>query len=73
METQPLKLPGVRDARLHDARYTAATLMLRQGTDLRTLMATMGWTELATAQRYTHPLTEHRRQASARMGSALWG
>jgi integrase len=36
---------GVRDARLHDARHTAATLLLVQGVNARTVMDIMGWTE----------------------------
>lgn len=67
-----LKQAGVRDARLHDARHTAATLLLAQGIDLRTVMAIMGWTEMATAQRYAHAVDELKVEAARRMGSALW-
>ena len=67
-----LKLASVRDARLHDARHTAATLLLVQGVDLRTVMAIMGWTEMATAQRYSHAVDELRMEAARRIGSALW-
>ncbi len=63
---------GVRRVRLHDARHTAATLLLLQGTDIRTLMAVMGWTEMATAQRYTHAVDDLRRRAAQSMASALW-
>ena len=63
---------GVRDARLHDARHTAATLLLVQGVDLRTVMVIMGWTEMATAQRYSHAVDELRVEAARRMGLALW-
>lgn len=67
-----LKRAGVREVRLHDARHTAATLLLVQGVDLRTVMAIMGWTEMATAQRYVHAVDELRREAARRMGDALW-
>ena len=67
-----LRAAGVRDARLHDARHTAATLLLVQGVDLRTVMAIMGWTEMATAQRYSHAVDELRVEAARRMGAALW-
>jgi integrase len=67
-----LKAAGVRDVRLHDARHTAATLLLVQGVDLRTVMAIMGWTEMATAQRYSHAVDELRIEAARRMGDALW-
>lgn len=67
-----LKVAGVRPVRLHDARHTAATLMLLQNIDLRTVMSIMGWTEMATAQRYTHAVDELRRRAAQQMGTLLW-
>lgn len=63
---------GVRAVRLHDARHTAATLLLLQGVDIRTVMAIMGWTEMATAQRYLHAVDDLRRRAAQQMGSLLW-
>lgn len=63
---------GARDVRLHDARHTAATLLLLQNVDIRTVMAIMGWTEMATAQRYTHAVDELRRRAARQMGALLW-
>lgn len=63
---------GVRDVRLHDARHTAATLLLLQNVDIRTVMSIMGWTEMATAQRYTHAVDELRKRAADQMGSLLW-
>jgi len=68
-----LRAAGVRAVRVHDARHTAATLLLLQQTDLRTVMAIMGWTQLATAQRYTHAVDDLRRRAATRMGDMLWG
>ena len=67
-----LESAGVRAVRVHDARHTAATLLLLQGTDLRTVMAIMGWTELATAQRYTHAVDDLRKRAANTMGDMLW-
>ena len=61
-----LQQAGVRDARLHDARHTAAALLLVQGVDLRTLMSIMGWTEMGTAQRYSHAVDELRIEAARR-------
>ncbi len=69
---QLLRDAGVREVRLHDARHTAATLLLLQGVDIRTVMAIMGWTEMATAQRYVHAVDELRHEAARRMGAALW-
>lgn len=67
-----LKAAGLRDVRLHDARHTAATLLLLQNVDIRTVMSIMGWTEMATAQRYTHAVDELRRRAAEQMGALLW-
>lgn len=68
-----LRLAGVRDARVHDARHTAATLLLANGVDTRTLMDLLGWTEHRTAQRYAHVIDPMRREAMARMGGVLFG
>ena len=67
-----LKRACVREVRLHDARHTAATLLLLQNVDIRTVMSIMGWTEMATAQRYTHAVDELRRRAARQMGAVLW-
>lgn len=68
-----LALAGVRDARVHDARHTAATLLLANGVDTRTLMDLLGWTEYRTAQRYAHVIDPMRREAMARMDGVLFG
>lgn len=62
----------VRDVRLHNARRTAATLLLPRQVDIRTVMSIMRWTEMATAQRYTHAVDELRRRTSQQMGALLW-
>lgn len=67
-----LAMAGVRPARLHDARHTAATLLLVQGVDTRTVMALMGWSHVAMTTRYQHVVPELRREAAERMGEALW-
>ena len=42
---------GVRDARLHDARHTAATVLLLLGVPERAVMEFMGWSNSAMAKR----------------------
>lgn len=64
---------GVRPARLHDARHTAATLLLVQGVDPRVVMALMGWSHLSLTTRYQHVVPELARDAADRIGEALWG
>lgn len=67
-----LKAAGVRDARLHDARHTAATLLLEQGVDIRVVQEILGHSTLAVTKRYTHVTDTLARQAAERMGRALW-
>ncbi len=68
-----LNAAGVRDARLHDARHTAATLLLLQGVDNRVVMEILGHSQLSMTTRYQHVLPELARDAADRMGEALWG
>jgi hypothetical protein len=35
-------------------------------------MSIMGWTEMSTAQRYTHAVDDLRRRAARQMGALLW-
>lgn len=67
-----LRLAGVRDARVHDGRHTAATMLLLQGVDEQTVMALMGWSDRRMLGRYQHVLDELRAEASARIGALLW-
>jgi integrase len=62
----------VRPARLHDARHTAATLLLVQGVDSRTVMALMGWSHISMTARYQHVVPELRRAAAEHTGEVLW-
>jgi len=44
----------VREARLHDARHTAATVLLLLGVPDRTVMGLMGWSNSSMTRRYQH-------------------
>ncbi|MET8984648.1 tyrosine-type recombinase/integrase [Nonomuraea wenchangensis] len=68
-----LKQAGVRDARVHDARHTAATLLIEQGVHIRVVQEILGHTRVTTTERYTHVATLQMKDASERMGAALWG
>ena len=46
-----LRAAGVPDGRLHDARRTAATVLLVLGVPERTVMSVMGWSSTAIAAR----------------------
>jgi site-specific recombinase XerD len=66
MVKQRLKKAGL-DASLyssHKLRHTAATLMLQNGVDVRTLQEVLGHENLNTTQIYTHVDNENLRSAA---------
>lgn len=67
-----LKAAGVRDGRLHDARHTAATVLLVLGVPERTVMGIMGWSSTAMAARYQHVTDPIRHVVAAQVGGLLW-
>jgi integrase len=68
-----LRDAGVRPARLHDARHTAGTLLIEQGVHLRVVQEILGHTRITTTERYTHVASPQVRDASERIGQALFG
>ena len=56
-----LKEAAVREARLHDARHTAATVLLVLGISQRAVMGLMGWSTNAMTTRYQHLTPDLRR------------
>ena len=70
---QLLRQAGVRDARLHDARHTAATLMLLQGVPARVAMQVLGHSQIGlTLGTYSHVAPELSEEAAERVASVLW-
>ncbi|MEP7023921.1 MAG: tyrosine-type recombinase/integrase [Actinomycetota bacterium] len=67
-----LKQAQVRDVRVHDARHSAATLLIEQGVHIRVVQEVLGHTRVTT-ERYTHVATLQMKDASDRMEQALWG
>lgn len=67
-----LKLAGLRDGRLHDARHRAATLLLILGVAERAVMGVMGWSNSAMAARYQHLTAQVRRDIARGVGGLLW-
>jgi integrase len=67
-----LKEAGLREARRHDARHTAATvlLVLRQPTP--TVMSLMGWSSESMAARYQHVTDAMRSQVAGQLGELIW-
>lgn len=68
-----LERAGVRQARLHDARHTAATVLLVLGVPERTVMSIMGWSSTSMAARYQHVTDPIRREVANRVGGLLFG
>ena len=67
-----LKRAGVRDARLHDARHAAATVLLVLGVPERTVMGIMGWSSTNMAARYQH-VSDPIRRSVAKLVAGLLG
>jgi integrase len=63
---------GVRDGRLHDARHTAATVLLLLGVPERAVMGVMGWSNTAMAARYQHVTATIQRDIATRVGGLIW-
>jgi integrase len=63
------ELPSVR---YHDLRHTAATLLLAQGVDPRTIMETLGHSQISlTLNTYSHVVPALQREAASKMDAIL--
>jgi len=68
-----LRTAGVRDARLHDARHTAATLLLQQAVPARVAMQVLGHSQIQlTLGTYSHVVPELAQEAADRIDAAQW-
>jgi integrase len=68
-----LAAAGLRDARVHDGRHTAGTLMIESGISPRVVMEVLGHSSMRMMVRYTHVGSPLAQDAAQRMGDALWG
>ena len=67
-----LRNAGLPDIRYHDLRHTAATLLLAQGVDPRTIMETLGHSQISlTLNTYAHVVPALQREAAAKMDEIL--
>ena len=63
---------GLPAIRYHDLRHTAATLLLAQGVDPRTIMETLGHSQISlTLNTYAHVVPTLQRLAAAKMDEML--
>ncbi|MBQ1118582.1 site-specific integrase [Streptomyces sp. B15] len=62
----------VRDGRLHDARHTAATVLLILGVPERAVMGLMGWSSTSMAARYQHMVDTVRDGIAAQVDGLIW-
>lgn len=67
-----VKEAGLRDGRLHDARHTAATVLLILSVSERAVMGIMGWSTSAMAARYQHMTDRVRGDIAERVGGLIW-
>ncbi|MBP5938562.1 tyrosine-type recombinase/integrase [Streptomyces acidiscabies] len=67
---------GVRDARLHDARHTAATVLMLLGVPDRVIDQIMGWepgTSVSMRARYLHVPDAMLKDVARKIAEAIWG
>lgn len=58
---------------MHDARHTAATVMLTLGVPARVAMQVLGHSQISlTLGTYSHVVPERADEAAQRVGDALW-
>lgn len=69
---QLLRSAGVRDGRLHEARHTAATVLLLLGVHERTIMSVLGWSTTAMVSRYAHVIAPMQTDLATRLDKLLW-
>lgn len=63
---------GVERVRVHDARHTAATVLLLMGVDSRVVMQMLGWSQVSMLARYQHVVDELQRDAAAAVTGAMF-
>lgn len=67
-----LKDAGLREARLHDARHTAATVLLILLQPTPTVMSLMGWSSGSMTSRYQHVTDSMRSRVASQVGDLIW-
>ena len=65
------KRAGRPDLRFHDLRHTGLTWLAEEGATVRELMDAAGHSDVETAMRYQHAVSERRERLAERMGERL--
>ncbi|MBN1250240.1 MAG: site-specific integrase [Anaerolineae bacterium] len=68
-----LRAAGVPHRKLHIMRHTAATMLLAQGVDIRTVQKILGHRDIRTTSIYTQGADELMRDAAKAIGRKLFG
>lgn len=63
----------LRHRKFHSLRHTSATLLLLNGTDIKTVSARLGHTQLSTTNRYVHAISEADKEAAELLGKLFSG
>lgn len=66
-----LAAAGVRDARVHDGRHTAATVLLALGVKIEVVQELLGHSDIRLTRGYAKVASRMAREATDRIGSAL--
>src|SRR5690606_41504579 len=67
-----VRAAGARNARLHAARHTAATMLLVLGVPGRAVMDVMGWSHVAMTTGYQHMTPELMTSIADQIGDLYW-
>lgn len=66
--TSALKKAGLKPVRFHDLRHTAASLMIHEGVELKTISEILGHSSISiTADIYGHIIEEKKKQAAQKL------
>ncbi|MEU5914201.1 tyrosine-type recombinase/integrase [Micromonospora sp. NPDC047527] len=65
------KAAGVSTVRVHDARHTAASLMIAQGVPIEVVQEVLRHSAIQVTRGYVHVASELAKKATNRMGAAL--
>jgi len=66
---EAVKRANINDFHMHDLRHTAASYMIMNGIDLRTVADILGHKTISMTMRYTHLLDDHKLKAVDRIDS----